>query len=266
MPQHAGDHDLMHRIDHRRRRACPDERVAHVDHVGQAGTLAAELAGNHDPKQSLRPDSHDCLFGKACVAIDPRGVRCGDRGSGFRASLEVSRHRNALRAIVGSDLKRERVFTAGLQTAHWLPLLAILTIKASIVEMERKFAGVMSDAGIVMPNSASTAIIRLTMSSEVRPASLSWSSIDGARLIELFDSICMTSSINRSLGRPVPPPGISSFPESSDACTKARALIAIGCSPARRYRQARSRRASRISGWFRAPRTLPPPPRRGLRP
>jgi len=82
--------------------------------------------------------------------------------------LEVSRRRSALRAIVGSDLKRERVFTASLTTAHWIPLLAILTIKASIVEMERKFAGVMSDAGIVMPNSASTAIIRLTMSSEVQ--------------------------------------------------------------------------------------------------
>src|SRR5205823_5011043 len=211
-----------------------------------------------DPQQALRPDRRDCLFGKACVAIDPRGVRCSDRGGGFRARLEVSRRRNALRAIVGSDLERERVFTAGLRSGHWIPLLAILTIKASIVEMERKFAGVMSDAGIVMPNSASTAIIRLTMSSEVRPASLSWSWIDGARVIELFDSICMTSSINRSLGRPVLPPGFSSLPESSDVCTKPRALIGIGRSPARRYRQARSRRASRISGWFRAPRTLPP--------
>src|SRR3989441_13194419 len=225
MPQHAGDHDLMHRIDHRRRRACPAEPVTHVDHVGQAGTLAAELAGNHDPEQSLRSDSRDCLFGKACVAIDPRGVRCGDRGGGFRASLEVPRRRSALRAIVGSDLKRERVFTASLTTAHWIPLLAILAIKASIVEMERKFAGVMSDAGIVMPNSASTAIIRLTMSSEVRPASLSWSWIDGARVSEVFDSICVTSSMNRSLGRPVLAPGISSLPESSGVCTKARALI-----------------------------------------
>ncbi len=69
---------------------------------------------------------------------------------------------------------------------------AILRIKASIVEIERKLAGVMSDAGIMISNSASTAIIRLTMSSEVRPASLSWSSIDGDRVIEFFDSICLT--------------------------------------------------------------------------
>src|SRR6266480_859713 len=102
---------------------------------------------------------------------------------------------------------------------------AILRIKASIVEIERKLAGVMSDAGIMISNSASTAIIRLTMSSEVRPASLSWSSIDGDRVIEFFDSICLTSSTNRSLGKPVLRSGISSFPESWEAGRVARALI-----------------------------------------
>ena len=95
----------------------------------------------------------------------------------------------------------------------------------SIVEIERKLAGVMSDAGIMISNSASTAIIRLTMSSEVRPASLSWSSIDGDRVIEFFDSICLTSSTNRSLGKPVLRSGISSLPESSEAGRVARALI-----------------------------------------
>jgi hypothetical protein len=50
---------------------------------------------------------------------------------------------------------------------------SILTINASMVEIDRKFVGVISDAGIRISNSASTASIRLIISIELSPASLS---------------------------------------------------------------------------------------------
>jgi len=66
----------------------------------------------------------------------------------------------------------------------------------------------MSDAGIVMPNSASTAIIRLTMSSEVRPASLSWSWIDwrpGDRVLRQHLRDQFDQSISRQASAPTWP-------------------------------------------------------------
>jgi hypothetical protein len=86
-----------------------------------------------------------------------------------------------------------------------------------MVEIERKFSGVISDAGIITSNSASTASIRLTMSIEVSPISVSWSSVDTGRVIEFFVSISLTRASNRSLGTPVPGSSISSLPESSGA-------------------------------------------------
>ncbi len=53
-----------------------------------------------------------------------------------------------------------------------------------IVEIDRKFAGVMSISGISRSNSASTESIRLTISSEVRPTSRRSSSELTGRLIE----------------------------------------------------------------------------------
>ncbi len=94
---------------------------------------------------------------------------------------------------------------------------SIRAINASMVEIDRKFAGVISDAGIMISNSASTASIRSTMSIELRPASVSWSSTDTGREIEFFARICVTSSTNRALRNPVLRSNISLRPESSTA-------------------------------------------------
>src|ERR1700733_8107528 len=72
---------------------------------------------------------------------------------------------------------------------------------ASIRATLRKFAGVMSRSGIFTSNSASTASIRLTMSSDEMPHSPRSSSRPTLRAIDRFSRIARTSAMIRSAVR-----------------------------------------------------------------
>jgi hypothetical protein len=101
----------------------------------------------------------------------------------------------------------------------------IPAIMTSIVEIDRKCAGVISEVGIMMSNSASIPNIRLTMSIEVNPACASSSSTDRGRVIEFFARISSTSRVNRSLDVPGLRFSISTFSESSSPLSAIATLI-----------------------------------------
>lgn len=89
----------------------------------------------------------------------------------------------------------------------------IPTIIRSTDAIERKLTGVISEAGIMMSNSASILNIRPTMSSEVRPscANSSWCEMGSA--IERFARISATNHNKRSLIEPVLRSDMSFFPD-----------------------------------------------------
>jgi hypothetical protein len=72
-----------------------------------------------------------------------------------------------------------------------------------MVEIDRKFAGVMSDIGIIRSNSDSTSSTILTVSSEVRPTSARISSAQTDRSMERSSKTCWTTVTIRSSGEKV---------------------------------------------------------------
>ena len=87
--QHARDLGLVHRIDHGGRGAGAAERVADIDHVGDASAFAAEIVRHHDAEQALGARRGDRFGREARVAIDRVSVLRGDRGDLFRAGGEA---------------------------------------------------------------------------------------------------------------------------------------------------------------------------------
>jgi len=83
------DHDLMHGENHGRGGAGLAEHVTHVNYVGDARTLAAELARDHDSEQSLRTCGREGLRRKACVAIHRIAMLCRGRGDDLGTTLQV---------------------------------------------------------------------------------------------------------------------------------------------------------------------------------
>ena len=90
----AGDHDLMHGVNHAGRRAGTRQRKAGLDHVGDGCVLAAEIGRHQDAEQALRLGGGECLVGEPGLAIDRAGI--GDRHGGDRrgAGLEIRRGRD----------------------------------------------------------------------------------------------------------------------------------------------------------------------------
>jgi len=91
MPHQDRNHDLMHGKDHRRGGAGLAEHVAHVNHVGDACALAAELDWDHHSKQALRARGCEGFRRKACVTVDGIAVFRRRRGDNLGASLQILR-------------------------------------------------------------------------------------------------------------------------------------------------------------------------------
>jgi hypothetical protein len=103
MPHQDRDHDLMHGKDHRRGGAGLAEHVAHVNHVGHARALAAELDRDHHAEQALRTRGREGFTRKARVAIDGIAVFRRRRRDDLGATLQVLRAGDAERGYsVGS--------------------------------------------------------------------------------------------------------------------------------------------------------------------
>ncbi len=68
---HAGHLDLVHRVDHRGRGAGAAERVADVDHVGDRGALAAEIAGTMMPSRRCSRAAANASSGKRASRSTP---------------------------------------------------------------------------------------------------------------------------------------------------------------------------------------------------
>ena len=97
--RHASHLGLMHRVDHGRRGTGAAERVTDVGNLGNAGALAAELAGHGDAQQAMLPSSRDRLRRKPRLGIDRAGMRSRDRrnllGAGSKP-FGVGTHRVAV--------------------------------------------------------------------------------------------------------------------------------------------------------------------------
>ena len=75
VPDQAGDLGLMHREDHRRRRAGAAERVAHLGNVGDRRAVAAEPLRDLDAQKPLLARRVDGGLREARVAVDLLGLR-----------------------------------------------------------------------------------------------------------------------------------------------------------------------------------------------
>ena len=111
MPRDAGHLGLMHGENHRRRGAGAAEHVTNIDHVGDAGALAAEFARHHDAQQTLGAGGGDGLRRKPRSRdrrrrhVWPRSPQLSRRGRrGFRAPGRIAGNtaggaRSGLRAV-----------------------------------------------------------------------------------------------------------------------------------------------------------------------
>ena len=81
----AGDLDLVHGEDHRRRRARPAQPVAHLHDLGDLGSLAAEVAGHRHAEQAVLARRSDGLGREARAGVDLVGVTGRDLGHGRRS-------------------------------------------------------------------------------------------------------------------------------------------------------------------------------------
>jgi hypothetical protein len=89
MANEAGDFGLMHRIDHRTRRAGAPEDVADVDDFRDAGVLAAELGRNHQAEQFLLANGFERFGGETAVAVDRVGEFRRRLGRGLRTLAQL---------------------------------------------------------------------------------------------------------------------------------------------------------------------------------
>ena len=79
MRHKAGDLDLMHRIDHRGRRAMLAEQAADLRDVGERGVLAAEIARDHHAQQSAVAHRANGLVREARRRVDFLAILGRDR-------------------------------------------------------------------------------------------------------------------------------------------------------------------------------------------
>ena len=141
MPHHAGDLGLVHRIDHRGRRAGPAERITDIDDVGDARAFAAELARHRDAEQPLRAQSAQRLAGEPRLRVDRNRMRSGDRRGplhpdrqiagrgraqmGARIARSAAGGTRRISSVSISDSAAIRtltgVFTVGCRLSRWMP-------------------------------------------------------------------------------------------------------------------------------------------------
>ncbi len=88
VPDQAGDLGLMHRKDHRRRRAGAAERVAHVGDIGDRCAVAAERQRDLDAQQPLRAHRVERFLREPRIAVDRFGFRGGGRRNRSRSLRE----------------------------------------------------------------------------------------------------------------------------------------------------------------------------------
>jgi hypothetical protein len=79
----------MHGEDHRGRGAGAPERVADIDNVADARTLAAELTWNRRAQETLGARGGDRLGRHAGIMIDSGGVLGGDGRDAFHARRQT---------------------------------------------------------------------------------------------------------------------------------------------------------------------------------
>jgi hypothetical protein len=85
VPRDARHLGLMHGKDHRGRGAGAPERVADIDNVADARTLAAELSWNCRAQETLRARRGDRFGRHAGIVVDCGGVLSGDGCDAFGA-------------------------------------------------------------------------------------------------------------------------------------------------------------------------------------
>jgi hypothetical protein len=89
VPRDARHLGLMHGEDHRGRGAGAPERVADIDNVADARTLAAELTWNRRAQETLGARGGDRLGRHAGIMIDSGGVLGGDGRDAFHARRQT---------------------------------------------------------------------------------------------------------------------------------------------------------------------------------
>ena len=90
MTDQASGLGLVHRIDHRGRRAGATERVADVDNFSAARAFAAKLLRHGDTEQALGARGGYRFVGKPRIAVDGRGVFGGNRGDPLGARQQIA--------------------------------------------------------------------------------------------------------------------------------------------------------------------------------
>ena len=100
VPRDARHLGLMHGKDHRGRGAGAPERVADVDNVADARTLAAELSWNCRAQETLGARGGDRFGRHAGIVVDCGGVLSGDGCDAFGARRKtLFRSRRAARNV-----------------------------------------------------------------------------------------------------------------------------------------------------------------------
>ena len=107
VPHHARDLGLVHRIDHGRGRTGAAEHVANIHHVGDAGALTAELARNRNAHEARGARGGDRLRRKPGIAVNRRGMFCGDRRDLLGAGREIRRAGRLCQAAGGELAARQ---------------------------------------------------------------------------------------------------------------------------------------------------------------
>jgi hypothetical protein len=100
VPRDARHLGLMHGKDHRGRGAGAPERVADIDNVADARTLAAELSWNCRAQETLGARGGDRFGRHAGIVVDCGGVLSGDGCDAFGARRKtLFRSRRAARNV-----------------------------------------------------------------------------------------------------------------------------------------------------------------------
>lgn len=134
---------------------------------------------------------------KGCA--DQGRLQHGNPGFGLRPSRRPHLTISHGVSIVGQGwVNFRRNLTDSIKYRHGS--FSNLVTNLLMVEIDRKFAGVMSDMGIIRSNSDSTNSTSLTVSSEVSPTSIRTSSAQTDRLIERSSNTCWTTVTTRSFG------------------------------------------------------------------